>query len=74
MQRHWDTEWTMTFLPLITPNPYSLLIPLLMAVILEQVLYLQSFGQLGERLKILPESFGPLLFSTQTNPQAKETS
>ena len=28
----------------------------------------------GERSKFLPESFMPLLFSTQTNPQAKETS
>ena len=49
MQRHWDTEWTMTFLSLITPSPYSLLITLLMALFPEQVLYLNYFRKLVER-------------------------
>ena len=72
MQRHWDTEWTMTFLPLITTSPYSFLITLLMALFPEQVLYLNYFRQLVERsiffLSLLELDF----FNTEMDPCATD--
>lgn len=40
---------------------------------LGQAFHLNVFRQLGESQKVLPESFGPSLFSAWNNPQAKET-
>ena len=44
----------------------------MIAPFLEQVFYLIFFRQLKERSKVLPESFGPWLFSAHNNPHVRE--
>lgn len=76
MQRQWDTEDFEQPGPAELPQPatpgsYSLQLSLLIALFLDQALYLHSFRQLKGRHKVFPESFGSPLSLAQNNPHAK---